>query len=37
VFTAKAPAHIVEGLKKQRDEAQNLLDKLRADRESLGC
>ncbi|WP_109486164.1 valine--tRNA ligase [Occallatibacter savannae] len=36
-FTAKAPAHIVEGLKKQRDEAQHLLDKLRADRNSLGC
>jgi valyl-tRNA synthetase len=36
-FTAKAPAHIVEGLKKQREEAQNLLDKLRADRDSLGC
>jgi valyl-tRNA synthetase len=36
-FTAKAPAHIVEGLKKQRDEAQHLLDKLRADRGSLGC
>jgi len=36
-FTAKAPAHIVEGLKKQRDEAQHLLDKLRADRESLAC
>lgn len=36
-FTAKAPPHIVEGLKKQRDEAQHLLDKLRADRDSLGC
>jgi valyl-tRNA synthetase len=36
-FTAKAPAHIVEGLKKQRDDAQHLLEKLRADRESLGC
>jgi len=36
-FTAKAPAHIVEGLKKQRDEAQRLLDKLRSDRDSLGC
>jgi len=36
-FTAKAPAHIVEGLKKQRDEAQQLLDKLRADRDALGC
>jgi valyl-tRNA synthetase len=36
-FTAKAPAHIVEGLKKQRDEAQRLLGKLRDDRDSLGC
>jgi valyl-tRNA synthetase len=36
-FTAKAPAHIVEGLKKQRDDAQQLLDKLRRDRNSLGC
>ena len=36
-FTAKAPPHIVEGLKKQRDEAQHLLDKLRTDRDSLGC
>jgi len=36
-FTAKAPAHIVEGLKKQRDDAQHLLDKLRADRDSLAC
>jgi len=36
-FTAKAPAHIVEGLKKQREESQHLLDKLRADRDSLGC
>ncbi len=36
-FTAKAPAHIVEGLKKQRDDAQQLLDKLRRDRDSLGC
>ena len=36
-FTTKAPAHIVEGLKKQRNEAQHLLDKLRSDRDSLGC
>jgi len=36
-FTAKAPPHIVDGLKKQRDEAQHLLDKLRADRDSLAC
>jgi valyl-tRNA synthetase len=35
-FTAKAPAHIVEGLKKQRDEAQQLLDKLRRDLDGLG-
>jgi valyl-tRNA synthetase len=34
-FTAKAPAHIVEGLKKQRDDAQQLLDKLRRDVDSL--
>jgi valyl-tRNA synthetase len=36
-FLAKAPAHIVEGLKKQREEAQHLLDKLRGDRGALGC
>jgi valyl-tRNA synthetase len=36
-FTAKAPAHIVQGLQRQRDEAQHLLDKLRSDRDSLGC
>jgi valyl-tRNA synthetase len=29
-FTAKAPAHIVDGLKKQRDDAGSLLDKARA-------
>jgi valyl-tRNA synthetase len=34
-FLAKAPAHIVEGLKKQREEAQRLLDKLRSDLDSL--
>ena len=34
-FTAKAPAHIVDGLKKQRDDAQQLLDKLRRDLDSL--
>ena len=34
-FTAKAPAHIVEGLKKQRDDAQQLLEKLRRDLDSL--
>ena len=36
-YIAKAPTHIVDGLRKQRDEAQHLLDKLRADRTSLGC
>ena len=34
-FLAKAPAHIVEGLKKQREEAQRLLDELRSDLDSL--
>ena len=34
-FLAKAPQHIVDGLKKQRDEAQQLLDKLRRDLDSL--
>jgi valyl-tRNA synthetase len=34
-FMAKAPAHIVEGLKKQRDDAQQLLDKKRRDLDSL--
>jgi valyl-tRNA synthetase len=34
-FTAKAPAHIVEGLKKQLDEARRLLEKLRRDLDSL--
>jgi valyl-tRNA synthetase len=34
-FTAKAPPHIVDGLKKQRDDAQQLLDKLRRDLDSL--
>jgi len=34
-FTAKAPAHIVDGLKKQRDDAQQLLDKLRRDLDAL--
>jgi valyl-tRNA synthetase len=34
-FTAKAPAHIVEGLKKQLDEARQLLEKLRRDLDSL--
>jgi valyl-tRNA synthetase len=34
-FTAKAPAHIVEGLNKQLDEARKLLDKLRRDLDGL--
>ena len=34
-FTAKAPMHIVEGLKKQLDEARQLLEKLRRDLDSL--
>jgi len=34
-FTAKAPAHIVEGLKKQLDEAKKLLEKLRRDLDGL--
>jgi valyl-tRNA synthetase len=34
-FLAKAPAHIVEGLKKQREEAQRLLDKARGDLDAL--
>ncbi len=34
-FTSKAPPHIVEGLKKQRGDAQQLLDKLRRDLDSL--
>jgi valyl-tRNA synthetase len=36
-FTSKAPAHVVEGLRKQRNDAQQLLEKLRSDRDSLGC
>ena len=36
-FLAKAPQHIVDGLKKQREEAHQLLEKLRRDRGSLGC
>jgi valyl-tRNA synthetase len=35
-FTAKAPAHIVEGLNKQLDEARKLLNKLRRDLDGLG-
>jgi valyl-tRNA synthetase len=34
-FTSKAPAHIVEGFKKQLDEARKLLDKLRRDLDGL--
>jgi valyl-tRNA synthetase len=34
-FVAKAPVHIVEGLKKQRDEAQRKLDKLQSDLDAL--
>jgi valyl-tRNA synthetase len=34
-FLAKAPAHIVEGLKKQRDEAKRLLDKARGGLDGL--
>ncbi len=34
-FLAKAPAHIVEGLKKQRDEAKRLLDKAQGDIDAL--
>ncbi len=34
-FTAKAPAQIVEGLRKQREESQSLLDKLRAELAAL--
>jgi valyl-tRNA synthetase len=34
-FLANAPAHIVEGLKKQRDEAKRLLDKAQDDLDEL--
>jgi valyl-tRNA synthetase len=34
-FLAKAPAHIVEGLKKQREEALRLRDKARGDLDAL--
>jgi valyl-tRNA synthetase len=34
-FTAKAPAHIVEGLRKQTDEARTLRDKTRAALDAL--
>jgi valyl-tRNA synthetase len=36
-FTAKAPAHIVDGLKKQLEDARQLLEKLRSHSDSLGC
>jgi valyl-tRNA synthetase len=34
-FVEKAPPHIVEGLKQQRDEAKRLLDKARGDLDAL--
>jgi valyl-tRNA synthetase len=34
-FTGKAPAHVVEGLKKQVDENRKLRDKLRGDLDAL--
>jgi len=34
-FLSKAPPHIVEGLKKQRDEAKRLLDQARGDLDAL--
>jgi len=34
-FTAKAPANIVEGLKKQLEETKRLLDKTRRDLDNL--
>ncbi|MFZ0746246.1 MAG: valine--tRNA ligase [Terracidiphilus sp.] len=34
-FTAKAPAHIIEGLRKQLDEARRLRDKIRGDLDAL--
>lgn len=35
-FTAKAPSHVVDGLKKQVDEKKQRLDKLRRDLDGLG-
>jgi valyl-tRNA synthetase len=35
-FLAKAPAHIVDGLKKQEAETRAQLDKLRRDLDGLG-
>ncbi len=35
-FMAKAPAHIVEGLRKQAAETRTLYDKTRASLDSLG-
>jgi valyl-tRNA synthetase len=34
-FTSKAPSHVIEGLKKQRESAIELLNKLRKDFDSL--
>ncbi len=34
-FMSKAPAHVIDGLKKQRESAQQLLDKAREDLKSL--
>ena len=34
-FTAKAPPHIVEGLKKQLSESRRLRDKIRGDLDAL--
>jgi valyl-tRNA synthetase len=36
-FTAKAPANVVEGLRKQKQENEALCDKNRKKSEELGC
>jgi valyl-tRNA synthetase len=36
-FTAKAPAHVVEGLRKQKQENEDLRDKNRKKSDELGC
>jgi len=36
-FLAKAPAHVVEGLRKQKAENESLRDKSRKKFEELGC
>jgi valyl-tRNA synthetase len=36
-FTAKAPAHIVDGLRKQAAETKTLYDKTKSALEALGC